>query len=339
MNNSSMITFLRSWARQQPRLLTKATVYSILNKVVLTLPEFFLGMAINVVLHAQNDILVQLGVTNLNHQLIALALFTTCLWIISSVFYYLESVAWQKFAQNIQHNARTEAYKRIQHNDIARDEKSVGNLVSIINDDINQLESFFRFAANDVIHLVVGTVMIGATYLYYAPLVAISALLPIPFIVFLSIYFQKKLQLDYLMTRNQAGKLATHLTDALHDKQFNPLQLEAESLKYQQHTLQAAKTNSIINPAINSLIACTFMLTITISGYYVLNGYLLAGTFSIIVLQTQRLLWPFARTAQIIDAFERTAASALRIQTLLASIQHAENIVVPQEPSSPEQRL
>lgn len=324
---TSLIIFLYSYGNICLVHIILAIAYSIFNKIVLTLPEFFLGMAINVVLHAPNAFLSRYGIHETTHQLIALASFTAFLWFLSSLLYYLESITWQRFAHQLQHTLRLHTYKKVQKNKHVPEK--IGNLVTIMNDDINQIESFFRFAANDTIHLIVGTLMIGGIYLYCSPIVAGIALLPLPLIIFLSIRFQKKLQVNYLITRNQAGKIAEHLTNTLQTNTFNPELLEQESIRYKEIALIAAQTSSVVNPVINALIAFGFMVTIGISGYYVIIGMLSAGTFSIITLQTQRLLWPFARTAQIIDAFERTAASALRIKALIETEEQNENSLQP----------
>lgn len=336
---NSLIQFFYTHGALRSPQACKAIAYSVLNKIILTLPEFFLGMAINVVLNAPSSFLTEWGINSCADQLVLLAVFTVALWSLSSLFYYLESIAWQTLAQKLQHTLRLTAYKKIQHQRAKEfDKETIGNHVAILNDDINQIESFFRFAANDSIHLVVGTIMIGCTYLYYSPLIAGIALLPLPLVIFLSFKFQKKLQLNYLLTRNQAGKVATHLTNALQNNAFDETVLEQESFAYQQQALQAARTNAIVNPVINIIIACGFMITIGVSGYLVLIGSLSAGTFSVITLQTQRLLWPFARTAQIIDAYERTAASALRIKSLIeqSAMSDTHHTLTPPKASSRE---
>ena len=322
--------------------LIKAMSYSVLNKIVLTLPEFFFGHGDQCRSHAPSPFLEEWAIVQTTHQLAALATFTMFLWFISSLFYYVESIAWQQCAQTLQHGLRLKGYEKVyHHNNTHVDKDKIGNYVTILNDDINMIESFFRFAANDVIHLIVGTLMIGCTYLYYSPLIALVALLPLPLIIMLSLRFQKRLQLNYLLTRNQAGKLASHVTTALQTGRFNESILEQESLYYRDIALDAARANALVNPVINSIIAGGFMITIGVSGYCVLIGTLSAGTFSIITLQTQRLLWPFARTAQIIDAYERTVASALRIQGLIEQTLHEvpKSITSPQSTSIQEKNI
>lgn len=308
--------------------LIAATILSVINKILITLPEFFFGLSIDVILNRQLLWITQWGITSNIHQLLVLVSCITVIWTLASIVYYFEMLLWQHYAQMLQHNVRIALYEQLQKHPIFS--KKIGNSVSIINDDINQIEHFFRFAAHEAIHLVVGTLIIGGMYCYCAPLIALTALAPLPFVIILSMKFHKRLQLQFLLMRNQAGNLATHITQDLTAQKLQILTLEKESLRYHDLALTTAKINALFNPLINMVIAVGIIGTLLISGYYTLQGQLSPGVFSIIFLQTQRLLWPFARTAQIIDAYERTIACALRIKALMET---------PLEPVTPEPEM
>jgi ATP-binding cassette subfamily B protein len=309
------ITLLSLSKHTSSKKLVVATALSILNKILITLPEFFFGLAIDVILNTQQPLLTNLGVTGNSHQLIFLAGCIALIWLLASLVYYFEILIWQGYAQALQHNLRMHLYACLQKHPVLP--KKIGNVVSIINDDINHIEHFFRFAAHEAIHLIVGTLIIGGIYFYCAPLIGIIALVPLPFVVMLSIQFHNKLQLQFLLIRNQAGTIATHITQDLTAEKLESLKLEKESLRYHDIALATAHTNALFNPLINMVIAVGIIGTLLVSGYYTLQGQLSPGMFSIIFLQTQRLLWPFARTAQLIDAYERTVACVVRIKALM----------------------
>lgn len=305
--------FLQRYASSKK--LVVATALSILNKILITLPEFFFGLAIDVVLNQQQSWLAYWGIVQSIHQLLFLASCIAFIWLAASLVYYFEMLVWQGYTQELQHNVRIKLYECLALRRVLPEK--IGNTVSILNDDINHIEHFFRFAAHEALHLVVGTLIIGSIYFYCAPLIGFIAVIPLPFVVLLSIQFHKKLQLQFLLVRNQAGALATHITQDITTEKLNPLELEKESLRYHDCALATAKTNALFNPLINMVIAVGIIGTLLVSGHYTLQGHLTPGMFSIIFLQTQRLLWPFARTAQLIDAYERTAACIARIKTLM----------------------
>lgn len=309
------LTILSLSTHTSPKKLIVATSLSILNKILITLPEFFFGLAIDVVLNTQHPVLTSLGIIGNNHQLLFLAGCIAIIWFLASLVYYFEILVWQSYTQNLQHTLRMKLYACLAKHPTLP--KKIGNAVSTINDDINHIEHFFRFAAHEAIHLVVGTLIIGGIYFYCAPLIGIIALVPLPFVIILSLQFHNKLQLQFLLIRNQAGALATHITQDLTSEKLHALELEKESLRYREIALATAKTNALFNPLIHMVIAVGIIGTLLVSGYYTLQGYLTPGMFSIIFLQTQRLLWPFARTAQLIDAYERTVACIMRIKALM----------------------
>ena len=68
---------------------------------------------------------------------------TVLVWGLESVFEYLLERTWRNLAQTIQHELRLDAYAHIQELEMAYfHEQSTGGLMSILNDDINQLERF-----------------------------------------------------------------------------------------------------------------------------------------------------------------------------------------------------
>ena len=74
---------------------------------------------------------------------------------------------------------------------------NTGRLLSILNDDINQLERFLDQGANQIIQLFVTVLIIGGTMIFVAPKIALFAFFPIPIIFLGSIKFQRKLAPKY----------------------------------------------------------------------------------------------------------------------------------------------
>lgn len=122
-----------------------ATLYSILNKLFDILPEVLIGVAVDTVVNRSTSLLSKLGMPHATTQIIFLGGMTFVIWCLESLFQYLYSVKWRNLAQELQHKLRLDAYQHIQNADMSYFENvSSGNLVSILNDDINQLERFFE---------------------------------------------------------------------------------------------------------------------------------------------------------------------------------------------------
>ncbi|MHC5833479.1 MAG: ABC transporter transmembrane domain-containing protein, partial [Nostoc sp.] len=87
------------------------------------------------------------------------------------------------------------------------EERSTGGLMSILSDDINQLERFLDGGANDIIQVSATVVIIGAAFFILAPSVAWMALSPMPFILWGSFAYQRLLAPRYAEVREKVGFL------------------------------------------------------------------------------------------------------------------------------------
>ena len=120
-----------------------AIACSILNKVFDLAPPLLIGAAVDVVVKREDSLIARLGFPEPMHQLGILAILTIVIWGIESLFEYAYAVLWRNLAQSLQHEMRIDAYSHAQKLDMAFfEDRSTGGLMSIISDDINQLERF-----------------------------------------------------------------------------------------------------------------------------------------------------------------------------------------------------
>ena len=149
---------------------------SILNRILDLAPPVIIGLAVDIVVKEQNSWISNLGFKEVPSQLIFLAIFSAFIWSAESIFQYLYAVLWRNLAQISQHKLRINAYNHIQKLDMQFfDRDNTGRLLSILNDDINQLERFLDHGANEIIQLFVSVIIIGGTMLWVAPKIAIFA--------------------------------------------------------------------------------------------------------------------------------------------------------------------
>ncbi|MEI6789752.1 MAG: ABC transporter ATP-binding protein [Myxococcaceae bacterium] len=333
---------LLSYADSERPKIIKATIFSILNKFFDILPEVLIGVAVDTVIKRQDSLIAHLGIKNLEHQLIALGILTLVIWGFESLFDYLNQVAWRDLAQSLQHRLRQDTFKHVQKLPMSYfEDKNTGSLLSILNDDINQLERFLNQGADSIIQTIVSTLFVGVIFMYLAPQVAILALLPIPLILVGAYYFQSKLGPKYAAVREQASLISAHLNTTISGmavvksytaEDFELQNLERNSRGYQQTNQSAIRLSSAYIPLIRMAIVLGFVATLVVGGHLALTGQLAVGAYSVLVFLTQRLLWPFTRLAEMTDLYERAMASVKRALDLLAlpishSVQHSESQV------------
>lgn len=305
----------------------KATICSVLNKFFDIAPEVLIGVAVDVVVQRQNSFLSRFGLVDVNQQLIALCGLTLIIWVLESIFEYLFSILWRNLAQTVQHDLRTDAYQHVQNLDISFFEKqSSGSLVTILNDDINQLERFLDGGANSLIQVVSTVVMVGAIFFVLAPKVAVFAMLPIPVILLGAFFYQRRAEPLYAKVRHQAanlaGKLSANISGIATIKSQTAEHYELEKIVEDSNTYRAVNRKAIsissaFVPLIRMAILAGFIATLYIGGTMTLNNQLAVGSFGVLVFLTQRLLWPLTGLAQTVDLYQRAKASTARVLMLI----------------------
>lgn len=320
---------LLNYTRAYRGQMVVASTYSILNKLFDIAPEILIGMAIDVVVSQKQSFVASLGFTDPWQQILFLAFLTFLIWVNESVFEYLYKLKWRGLAQSIQHEIRMDTYGHVQQLDLSYfEDKSTGNLVSILNDDVNQLERFLDGGANNLIQTFVAVVGVGTVFFILSPQIAVVAFLPIPVIVFGAFYFQNKAAPLYADVRERVGDLSARLSNNISGimtiKSFTSEQREVEALaedstKYLHANTKAIAVSSAFIPVIRMAILCGFLATFILGGWKVLNEQMAVGSYGVLVFLTQRLLWPLTQLAETVDLYERAMASTKRILNLLGT--------------------
>jgi ATP-binding cassette subfamily B protein len=305
----------------------QAIACSILNKIFDLAPPALIGAAVDVVVKKEDSLIAHWGVRDVFQQLLVLTFLSFIIWGLESIFEYAYSWLWRNLAQSIQHDLRIDAYSHLQELEQAYfEERSTGGLMSILSDDINQLERFLNDGANEVLQVATTVVVIGGAFFILAPSVAWMAMLPMPFILWGSIVFQRRLAPRYAEVRQKVGllngQLANNLTGITTIKSFTAEEYEigriaAESQAYRQSNRRAIALSSAFVPLIRMIILLGFTALLLYGGMEAVAGTLSVGTYSVLVFLTQRLLWPLTRLGETLDQYQRAMASTNRVMNLL----------------------
>ncbi|MEE2743749.1 MAG: ABC transporter transmembrane domain-containing protein, partial [Bdellovibrionota bacterium] len=181
-----------------------AGLYSFLNKLSDLAPPVLIGTAVDIVIKKESSFLGKFVGGGVMKQLWALGGLTIFVWLLESIFEYLQKIRWRGLAQEIQHNFRMEGYNHLQKLDIGFFEyRSTGSLISLLNDDVNQFERFLNGGANDIVQVLTTVVIIGGGFFYMAPDVALFSFLPIPLILLFSFKFKDKVAPHYKKVREE----------------------------------------------------------------------------------------------------------------------------------------
>ena len=306
-----------------------ATFCSVLNKIWDLAPPLLIGLAVDVVVLKEESFIAGFGMSDPWHQLILLSVLTFMIWGLESLFEYFYGILWRNLAQTVQHELRLETFGHVQKQGMGWfDERQKGDILAILNDDINQLERFLDKGANDLLQVTTTVIIVGAVFLAISPKVALFAVLPIPIIVWGSFLYQRSLEPRYAEVRNTAGRLNSLLENDLsgmstiqsftaEDRELQ--RVEDLSNEYRNANKKAIRLSVAFVPMIRMAILCGFTATLLLGGWLTLEGTLAIGAYSVLVFMTQRLLWPLTRLGETFDLYQRAMASSTRVLDVLTS--------------------
>ncbi|RRJ28430.1 ABC transporter ATP-binding protein [Halocatena pleomorpha] len=341
---SPMRRLFSEYGRKNPVAFVSGVSASIVARILDLLPPLLLGLAVDAIFYGEKAfslwIVPQAWLpTNESDQLVLLASLIAVSFFGGAAFHWTRNWGWNVFAQNIQHDVRTDTYDNMQrlNMDFFAD-KQTGELMSVLSNDVNRLEKFLNDGMNSVFRLSVMVVGIGVILLASNWQLALIALLPVPLIAIFTYKFVQTIQPKYAEVRSSVGQVNSRLENNLGGIQviktantegYESDRVDDVSRDYFDANWDAIETRIKFFPGLRVIAGIGFVLTFAIGGYWVFTyqtmgtapgpftGELLAGEFVVFILYTQRFIWPMAQFGQIINMYQRAYASAARIFGLM----------------------
>lgn len=306
----------------------QATTFSLINTLLDLAPPWLIGTAVDILVKQQDSVIAKFGIKDVFSQFLLLSFITIIIWIFESLSQYAYDRLWRNLAQNIQHSLRLDAYNHVQELDSAYfEESSTGGLMSILNDDINELEDFLNFGANDIIQISTSLIILtGGAFFILPPSITLVVILPMPFIVWGSFTYQKRLEARYAEVREKVGFLNSRLANNLSGintiksftaEEYESTRLAGESEAYRKSNIKAIKLSAAFVPLIRMLVLVGFTALLFWGGMATYTGKISIGNYSVLLVLVQRLLWPLVSLGEIFDKYQRSMASVNRVMNLL----------------------
>ena len=246
------------------------------------------------------------------------------------------------FAQRIQHDVRVDTYDAMQRlNMDFFENNSSGELMSVLNNDVNNLEEFLSGGATVFVRIIF--TMMGISIILFSInwQMAFVSLIAAPLIAVFTYWFVRTVQPIYSEVRDSVGKLNSLLENNLGGikvikastmEEFERKEVEKMSQQYFDTNWQAIKTRIKFYPGMRILAGTGFILTFIVGGYWVINeqapffftGDLSVGEFVTFMLLTQEFIWPMANFGDFVNMYQEAYASAERVFGLMDQSQREE---------------
>lgn len=255
-------------------------------------------------------------------------------YLLGAVLGWVNSWAWNHFAQHLQHAIRTDTYDAMQDLELEFfDNKQTGEIMSILNNDVNQLEQFLTDRLNTGIRIVVRVGGMGIVMLLLNWQLALIPVIIIPMLGGASYAFMRFIHPKYQDVRSSVGALNARLENSIGGievvKAYGTESFESDRVERASHDYLDAQWDAISTrikffPTLRIVTAAGYVTTLIVGGRWVIfgapwpfSGALTAGTLVTFLLYTRRFMWPMRQFGQIINDYQYAEAASERIVGLL----------------------
>jgi ATP-binding cassette subfamily B protein len=254
----------------------------------------------------------------------------------------------QSSAQKIQRDLRNDTYDHLQHLSLSFfANHQTGGMMSILNSDINRLESFLNTEFRQMIRVVATVGGITVILYTYSPMLALVALAPVPIIGVASGFFLTWIEPRYRSIRQTVARLNTRLENNLSGapviKAFDRYDFERgrvveKSEEYHDEKVAALRIRRGFFAGLRLLTGVVFVVILYIAGMdFITSGdgdaILTTGSFALFFLYIRRLYSPMRRVGKSANKYQIAKSSAERVFGLLGQ---EPDITDPEDPYCPD---
>ena len=253
----------------------------------------------------------------------------------SAVASWVEDWGWGVFAQRVQRALRVDAYDSLQRQELAYfTSRRTGDLMSVLNNDVNALETFLEDGLSATVWILATVGGIGLILVSLNPTLTAVTLLPLPLLAAFTLVFTRIVEPRYLGVRERIGDLNSRLENSVSGievvktqgaEAFEVERVRAASEEYLRASLAALRVRITYFPGLNAISGAGFAVTFVVGGLWVLGtapfgvgGSLTPGAFVTFVIYAQQFVWPVVRLGDVVDDYERAKTAGWRVDELLS---------------------
>jgi len=242
----------------------------------------------------------------------------------------VRELLWGTFAYRLQDDVRTETYDTVQRLSMTFfDDQQTGEVMSVLNNDVDAMESFFTDTVDSALTVVSFLLGVGFFMFLLNWQFALVALSMAPVIVAANFYFGSLIGPIYGRLRDVQGKLNAQLRNSVSGvtvvKAYTGEDTERERVaaasdEVVDARIDAIDVGSVHYPAMRLLTGVGLCLTIGLGGFWVVEGPplffsepLTAGDLVTFVIYMQYIGWPMGQIADVVESYQSARASANRL--------------------------
>jgi ATP-binding cassette, subfamily B, bacterial len=245
-----------------------------------------------------------------------------------AAFQSVSDYAWDSLAQKVRHDLRIRLYDHLQKLDVAFfEDRPVGDLMSVVSNDVDQLESFLSDATTSIVRLLITFLGIYGFLLWLDWRLAALLFAPLPIAIIVVRVFTKRIQPQYRAARKAIGQMNAVLENNLNGVSViqaytaegeQARRIHTQSAAYRDTVVKAAQVRAKFIPMVYALAGVSFAALIAVGGWLTFGGFgPSVGDYVVFVLYAMRLIMPLFILGFLFNQIQRSEAAAKRIMDLL----------------------
>ncbi len=249
------------------------------------------------------------------------------LYVISSVFSYMQQYIMAKVAQKTVYDMRKDVYDKLNKLPLKFfDSHTHGELLSRVSNDIDNISSTLQQSITQLITSVVTIIGVIAMMLTISPLMTIVTMITLPLGILFIKPIIKRSQGEFIKQQRVIGNLNGHVEEMYtgHDvvKSFNREEYSINKFKSINEKLydaawRAQFMSGIMMPVMNFTNNLGYVFVAVIGGILVTRGKIQIGDIQAFIQYSKQFAQPISQTANIANIIQSTVASAERVFELL----------------------
>ncbi len=277
---------------------------------------------------------------NAKEDIIKISLILILSYILGIVFQFLRNYFSHYAAWHLVADVRIMVYDKLQNLSYRYFvDKQTGQLMSRVVNDTANLEMLIAHAVPDLISNLLILVGIAIILFIINPTLAILSLIPIPFLLFSSTLFAKKIMPIFRKAQKALADLNADLQDNLSGireiQLFNKQDKEFKKIKEKVYNhinalLSALKLSAIFHPTVGFLSSLGNLIVVSVGGIMALSGKIQVQDIVGFLLYLGMFYQPINALAQILENVQQALAGAERVFEVLETepeIKEKENAI------------
>lgn len=319
-------------------LLGCAVLASLAYPALALLPVYLLHVAIDGVLLGEATggpsawVTSRLG-DGTGQRLLGLAAVMVALATAAAVLSVISSLAWGRFAQEVQHALRNDGFAAVQRRGVAFVERhQTGQLMSILNDDVSECNRLLERFLKDIVETAARFVGIGIILLALHWQLAILTAAVLPVMAAVARWFVSRIRPLYAELRQRVGVFNAGVENALSGMEvvtasgagsYERERIRTRSRDVYDAQWRVVRAQAGFFPAISALNWWTFGALLAVGGYWYRSGpplfftrELSLGILVAFLIYNQQLATPLMQASHLVDVYYEARAAVARIFVL-----------------------